>query len=145
MQPIASVVYRFEFLYLFGAVEPITGEKFLWELPALNATTFQVFLDEFSALDPESLLVLVLDNSRAHKAVSLRIPPNVRLLFLPPYAPEINPIERLWRAIKDALAEDPPQTMEELSERLTTIITGWSSEDIQSLTSYSYFLQAANG
>jgi len=145
VQPKFSVTFQFEFVYLYGAVDPLSGDSLLLELPALNAANFQVFLNEFAAIDPKNLLVLTIDNGRFHKADSLIIPQNVRLLFLPPYAPEINPIERLWRAIKDALAEDPPETLDQLEDKLTNIILNLSPEDIQSLTSYDYFLKAANG
>jgi len=145
IQPIASIIYQFEFLYLYGAVEPTTGAAFLLELPAMNALCFQVFLDELAATDPESLLLLLLDNGRLHTARSLRIPDNVRLMSLPPYAPELNPIERLWRVVKDRLAQALPQTLEHLSSCLTSILHQLTSDDIRSLTSYHYFIQAANG
>jgi putative transposase len=111
----------------------------------MNARCFQIFLDELAATDPESLLVLLIDNGRLHIATSLSIPDNVRLVFLPPYAPELNPIERLWRTIKDKLAEAAPQTLEELSTCITNILLQLSANDTRSLTSYDYFIQAANG
>jgi len=40
--------------YLFGAVEPTTGDGFLLELPALNTETFQVFMDVFSQQYPRT-------------------------------------------------------------------------------------------
>jgi transposase len=43
---------------------------------------------------PDSLNLLLLDNSGAHTAQRLAIPDNVRLVFLPPYCPALNPIER---------------------------------------------------
>ena len=145
VQPVASVTYRFDFLYLYGAVEPTTGESFLLELPALNAACFQVFLDQWAATDPDHLLGMLVDNGRLHKAASLRIPENIRLVFLPPYTPEWNPPERLWRAIKDEVAEAAPETLEELSSQLTRILHELSPQDIQALTSYSYFVKAVNG
>lgn len=110
-----------------------------------QARTRQIFLHEFAVTDPASLLVLVLDNGSAHKAAMLTIPANVHLLFLPPYAPELNPIERLWRAMKDTLAEagEPPETLEALSGQVATLIKDLTPPEIQSLTSYHYFVQAA--
>jgi transposase len=85
-------------------VEPTTGERFFLELPYLNAEGFQIFIDAFAAAFPDSLNLLLLDNSGAHTAQRLMLPANVRLVFLPPHCPELNPIERVWRDLKDALA-----------------------------------------
>jgi hypothetical protein len=82
IQPVLSSAYRFESLYLYGAVAPLTGVSFFLELPALNTAAFQPFLDHFAAIDPTSFHLLLLDNGAFHKA--LRFPPNVGLLFFPP-------------------------------------------------------------
>ncbi len=63
-----------------------------------NSSIFPVFLDQFAAAYPDSFNLLVLDQSGAHTAKQLIVPSNVRLVFLPPYSPELNPIERVWRA-----------------------------------------------
>lgn len=46
-------------------------------------------------------VVLVLDNAGWHVAKDLQVPPNISLLPLPPYSPELNPIERLWCWLKE--------------------------------------------
>ena len=97
VKPIANINYTFENLYLYGAVEPITGESFFLEMPWLNGVCFQVFIDELAKTFPETLNILVLDNGRFHYAKSLKLPDNIALIFLPPYSPELNPIERLWQ------------------------------------------------
>lgn len=78
-----------------------------------------------------------------NKARSLHLPPNVGLLFLPPYAPELNPIERLWRDLKDGLASSPPPTLEELSAFLTTRLRHYSPARGRSLTGFPSFVAAA--
>jgi len=65
---------------------------------------FQLFVDAFAQAFRDSLNLLLLDNSGAPTAQRLTLPENVRLVFLPPYCPELNPIERVWRDLKDALA-----------------------------------------
>ena len=69
-----------------------------------DAESFQPFVDAFAQAFPESLNLLILDDSGAHTAQRLTLPANVRLVFLPPYCPALNPIERVWRDRKDALA-----------------------------------------
>jgi hypothetical protein len=142
VQPLLPSTYRFESLYLYGAVEPRTGESFFLELPLLNTQGFQLFLDQFAATDPASFHLLLLDNGAFHKAQSLRLPPNVALVFFPPYSPELNPIERLWRDLKDWLAFSSPPTLDVLSDLLSTRLGHYSSATLRSLTGFSYLLTA---
>ena len=106
LQPVVSAASRFESLYLYGAVEPTTGQSCFLELPALNSSLFQLFLEQLAATAPAHFHLVVLDNGAFHTAQHLHLPPNVGLLFLPSYAPELNPIERLWRDLKDGSPPD---------------------------------------
>ena len=61
----------------------------------------QIFLDQFSkTIDKKSQILMILDGSRAHLNNKLIIPKNLTQHFLPPYTPQLNPIERLWSFIK---------------------------------------------
>jgi transposase len=142
VQPMAIVTPQFDNFYLYGAVEPTTGAHFFLELPYLNSRAFQVWLDEFAATFPDSCNMLVLDNGAGHKAKAVRWPANVVPVFLPPYSPELNPIERLWRDLKDTLADIPVTPITELSDALGTIIQQYSHGTLQSLTSFGYFVHA---
>lgn len=142
VQPVATVTPQFDNCYLYGAVEPTTGAHFFLELPYLNSRAFQVWLDGFAAAFPASWNILVLDNGPGHKAKAVRWPANVVPVFLPPYSPELNPIERLWRDLKDKLADIPVTTITELSDALCTIIQHYSHATLQSLTSFAYFVHA---
>jgi transposase len=144
VQPLLPAAYRFESLYLYGAVEPLTGESFFLELPLLNTQGFQLFLDHFAATDSTSFHLLLLDNGAFHKARQLRLPPNVALLFFPPYAPELNPIERLWRDLKDWLSPYHPSTLDELSTLLCTRLPLYTTAALRSLTGFSYLLTATH-
>jgi hypothetical protein len=81
-----------------------SGERFFLELLYLNAENFQLFVDAFAQASPDSLYLLLLDNSVAHTAQRIRWPEHVRYVGLPPYCPELNPIQRVWRDLKDYLA-----------------------------------------
>jgi hypothetical protein len=93
VQPVGLIQHVFEWFYVYGAVAPTTGERFFLELPYLNAAAFQLFLNAFSQAFPDSLTILLLDNSGAHTAQRIRWPENVRCVWLPPYCPELNPVE----------------------------------------------------
>ncbi len=57
----------------------------------------QVFLDGLSATIPAGThVVLVWDGAGYHVAGALRVPSNLTAVGLPPYSPELNPVERLW-------------------------------------------------
>jgi transposase len=145
IKPISPVQFEFKSYYLYGAAEPKTGESFFLELPNLNAQCFQIYLDEFSKAYADSLNVMLLDRGRFHQAKSLKIPHNVALVFLPPYSPELNPIERLWEAIKAEMANELYPTIQALVERVASILNSYTKETIQSLTSYPYLIEAVNG
>jgi transposase len=144
IQPLATVTYQFENFYLYGAVEPTTGASFFLELPYLNSHAFQLWLDGFAAAFPESLNMLVLDNGAGHKAKAVRWPSNVVPVLLPPYSPELNPIERLWRDLKDKLADLSAQTIDALSDAVCALIQHYAPATLQSLTSFAYFVQAVD-
>ena len=142
VQPMATVTPQFDNFYLYGAVAPTTGAHCFLELPYLNSRAFQVWLDGLAAAFPDSCTMLVLDNGAGHRAKAVRWPANVVPVFLPPYSPELNPIERLWRDLKDKLADLPVTTITELSDALGTIIQHYSHATLQSLTSFAYFVHA---
>jgi hypothetical protein len=142
IKPIFKHQYNFKNFYLYGAVEPETGEDFYLEMPYLNGTCFQIFLDEFSKHFSDSFNCLLVDNGRFHVAKELVIPGNVCLIFQPPYSPELNPIERLWQYIKEQIALENFETLDELLNRVEEIILTLDKETVKSLTSYDYFITA---
>ena len=88
---------RFEYAYIFAAVEPATGNDFCLVLPSVSTHVMSVFLRGFSEqLAPDVHAGLVLDGAGWHVANVLQVPDNITLVKLPPYAPELNPIERVW-------------------------------------------------
>lgn len=145
MKPISRVQHVFESYYLYGAVEPTTGASCFLELPRLDAECFQLFLNHLAAQYPHSRNILLLDNGAFHKAQGLRLPPNVLLLFLPPYSPELNPIERVWQHVKAPLAGTLFPTLRKLRNRVATLLRDLAPAQLQSLTGYPYFKQAVNG
>jgi transposase len=144
VKPMGPVQYQFENFYVYGTVEPTTGESFFLELPYLNTANFQIFLNEFADHYQDTLNIVLMDNGSCHKAKSLMIPSNVVCLFLPPYSPELNPIERLWQDMKAQLAWVLAAQIDELEHRVALIIRQYSKAALQSLTSYPYFVQAVN-
>jgi hypothetical protein len=87
-----------------GAVAPTTGEHCLLERPSLHADMFQLFIEALAQAFPASLKILLLDHSGAHPAQGSQWPEHVRYVWGPPDGPELNPMARVWRDVKDDVA-----------------------------------------
>ena len=98
-----KVSLGFQNFYLYSAVSPQDGEDITFLMPKVNAECLNVFLTQVSLHLGEQEAILVLDGAGWHKAKDLNIPSNINLIFLPPYSPELNPVERLWAYIKSTL------------------------------------------
>jgi transposase len=92
---------RYVSAYIYAAVEPGTDNAFALILPDANGAGMQVFLDAFAAtIRDEQHVALVLDGAGWHVSKTLRVPSNITLVPLPPYSPELNPVERVWLYLK---------------------------------------------
>ena len=100
-RPTAVKQTRYEWVYLYAAVEPATGASVALQAPLVNTETFNVFLGMLSGeLGPKDHAVLILDQAGWHKARKMVVPENITILYLPPYSPELNPVERLWAYLR---------------------------------------------
>jgi transposase len=138
VQPVCTFQQVFKYTYLFGAFSPITGNKFLMEMPFCNTETFQEYLHEFSLNIPNEFKIIVLDNGAFHKARHLKIPENIKLLFLPPYSPELNPAEKIWKHIKRKFTNKYFEDLGKLSDFFTDTINDMNEKMVKSTCSYSY-------
>jgi transposase len=68
----------------------------------IDTAAMNLFLVELSqAVAPGAHGIVLMDTAGRHTASELRVPENLSLVFLPPYSPELNPIERLWLHLRD--------------------------------------------
>lgn len=128
---------RYDYFWLYAAVEPATGESLVLEMPALDAHCFQAFLDEFAASYPDTLNVLVLDGAGAHVSGALQMPQNVLPVFLPPYSPELNPVERLWQDLKKRMGRTLHENLAAQKARVAELLCGYSFTDLASLCAFA--------
>ena len=142
VKPIGQRQWLFKAFWLYGAVEPATGESFFWQFSHVDTECYQRFLDEFSKAYPNSLNILQVDNGRFHKGKALVVPENVILLFQPPYCPELNPIERLWEHLKADLKWASFQTLEQLQTKVGQLLAELTPKVTASITGYSFILDA---
>lgn len=144
VKPVQQVQHVFESYYLYGVVEPLRGESFFVEMPWLNTSCFEVFLREFSKYYWDRVNIIILDNAAPHRAKRLSIPKNVILLFLPPYSPELNPIERLWQDIKRRVCGPLYSKLEDLKDAVASVLNSYSKATIASIAGYPYLIEAIN-
>ena len=90
-----------EYTYVYAAVSPADGEVDSLVLPVVNTTAMSLFLKEVSDRHPDEFILMVMDKAGWHRAGDLQIPENMRLTFLPPYSPELNPVEHIWEEIRE--------------------------------------------
>lgn len=84
--------------YIFGAVNPLTGASSALIAPTVNTALMSIHLRMIAEEAGDDVhVVLVLDGAGWHKAKGLVVPDSMTLLFLPPYAPELMPMERVWQ------------------------------------------------
>jgi transposase len=93
---------RFESLYLFAACRPGTDQAFALALPEATTAAMSLFLAAFAEqLEPDAHAVLILDQAGWHGSRRRAVPGNTTLVPLPPYSPELNPVERVWLYLRD--------------------------------------------
>jgi len=100
---------KYEWRYVYGFARPATGESFTVVLPRVQVERMADALAAFAAhADPDNrkVLVVVVDNAGWHRAKRLPIPANVRLHFLPPCTPELQPVEPFWALVREAVANE---------------------------------------
>lgn len=96
-RPTAVKQTDYEWVYLWAAVNPVTGESCAILTPTVGTTVMNQHLKMIGEqVGPGRHAVLVLDRAGWHVAKALEVPVNLTLLHLPPYSPELNPTERVW-------------------------------------------------
>lgn len=91
----------YENIHVIAAACPGTGQAEGMLSEKLNYHVMEGFLDQLSQrLTQDRHAVLVLDRASYHRAKSLIVPSNITLMLLPPYSPELNPMENLWHYLR---------------------------------------------
>jgi transposase len=91
----------FTSLYVLAAVCAATGAVSALIMPELNTAVVNLFLEQFSRELPAGVhAVLIWDGAGFHTGAELVVPSNVSLIQLPPYSPELNPVENLWHYLR---------------------------------------------
>jgi len=141
-RPGAQVNPQYEWTWSYGAVEMATGESFFLILPNLQAASVEIFLREFAVsqgLNKERIAILLWDGAPAHRA-KLKVPEGIQLYRTPPHTPELNPSERLWSPLREAVANRTFAEIEEMEEILINQMRDLSmqKEYLRGMTNYHW-------
>ena len=101
MRPMCQAMLSHEYTYAYAAVDVCTAELDSLILPQVNTSCMQLFVNEVSKRHPDEHIVMVIDGAGWHRSGMLKAPSNIYLLKLPPYAPELNPIEHVWDELRE--------------------------------------------
>ena len=100
-----------------------------------------IFLENLSAAYPDDYIILVCDGPAWHKSGSLQLFQNIELMFIPPYTPEMNPIEQSWKELRArGFHNEVFQTLDKVVDRLCDTISSLTCETIRSITGRSWIL-----
>ena len=121
-RPVVCNGYERQFVYVYAAVSPIEGEMDWLICPEMNTERMSEFLAHVSRNHPSEFMVMVVDGASSHVAKALRVPENIRLLRLPPYAPELNPQEHVWDELREK--EFPNRVFADLGSVITQLAAG---------------------
>lgn len=142
-RPTGPVDQRHDFVYVFAAIEPATGRNLCLALPAVSTEAMDVFLRHFAAMLPtDEHALMVLDGAGWHIAHDLAVPDNVTLLRLPPYTPELNPVERVWLHLRERHLSH--RVMHTYDTILDAVCHAWrqlTPERLRSLCAYPWIKQ----
>jgi transposase len=110
---------KFAWGFVYGAVEVMSGKSEFLLMPTVNLTAHEAFLQHLALSDEESHHVVIQDQAGFHyRSKDARLPERVHILSLPPYSPELNPVEKLWNHLKDVLCNQVFKTLQEIEEAI---------------------------
>jgi transposase len=112
--------HRYEWEYVYGAVEVVEGLAQFRFLPSVSRELSHGFLHQIADSDPHAEHVVIWDQAGFHPCPGdPQLPPRIHLLPLPAYSPELNPVEGLWDQIQDVVGHQHFPGLDELEEALT--------------------------
>ena len=121
-RPIALGHHRYKWLYVTAFMQPISGETFWYISNGVSKPFFAALLALFAreaGAGQDRVIVLGLDSAGWHTEPNLAGPEGLRLVYLPPYSPELQPAEHLWPILDEPLANQYFETLADLEHVVT--------------------------
>jgi transposase len=143
-RPIAPSDRQYQWGWVYGFVRPTTGESWWCLLPMISAPAIRAALAAFAqdeGIDASHRVVLVWDGAGGHTGTGVTVPDGIDLVRLPPYSPELQPAERLWPLVNEAVANRTFADLDALEEVLVRRCRTLRADrtTIQDLTCYHWW------
>lgn len=132
-----------QYTYVYGAVSPLDGRSDFLILPSMQMQAFEYFLKELSKRYPKEHIAMVVDGAASHRTDNITVPENITLIVLPPYSPQLNPIENLWKVMRERFFPNLDfDCMDKLEQNLCDALNllEQTPEIIRSVTGYKWLL-----
>ena len=148
-RPVALGHHRFEWLYVTAFVSPATGECFWYVHTGISKPYFEELLHAFAEearAGRDRIIVLLIDNAGWHGPANLEVPEGVRLVFLPPYTPELQPAETLWELVDEPIVNKHIPDLETLDEIISRrcVILAEDRSTLKSRTGFHWWPKIVN-
>jgi len=141
VRPVVGARLERKYIYAFAAVSPHDGVTDSLVLPWVSAETMSMFLAEVAERHAKEFIVMVMDQAGWHIAGALTVPINMRVVFLPPYSPELNPVEHIWESLReDCFANTVFASLDAVEDTLTDGLLAIEAHPprTQSLTGFNW-------
>ena len=120
VRPTSPYQTKYQWGYVYGGLEVTTGKCEFLYTPTVTLEISNAFLKQISKSDPDAEHVIIWDGAGFHQRKKLEnIPRNIHLIRLPPYSPELNPIEQLWDQVAVVYANNVYETLTEIEKDIT--------------------------
>jgi len=130
---------RYKFIYMYAAVSPLTGNSFILYLPWVNTEIMNLYLQNLADAFQEKEVLLIMDQAGWHHSKKLQVPKGVQIEYLPPYSPELNPVEHLWQYMRShACRNKLYDTMDDLMDAMTVVLNQISKDKFKNICHCSY-------
>lgn len=135
-----KVKLGFENFYVYSAIEPKSGEAFSLILPKVNSEVMNLFLEEMALVYKGEQITIIMDSAGWHKSKTLTIPANIQILYLPPYSPELNPVERFWlHAKRSTIRNKIYDSLEDLENAVCNFLLNISTHMIAQICTVNWY------
>ena len=144
-RPIVKKQFVREYTYLFGAFSPLDGINDLIILPEVSSNAMNIFLEILSSRHREDLIVLFCDQASFHRNKELKIPENIVIRHIPPYSPELNPSENMWKEMRSKFFGNKVfKSLNAVEDRLVEASLFYENnpESVESITGFNWIIDA---
>jgi hypothetical protein len=142
-RPMVKAMLSHQYVYAYAAVSPQDGKLDSLVLPEVSGHCMEIFIHEVADRHPAENIVMVVDGAGWHKNKDIKLPENLRLLFLPPYSPELNPQEHVWDELREKCFHNKTfANLDALEEHLVVSLNAMESqhETVKSIVAWDWII-----